>query len=95
MGSMNTGGGQKTRETPQQESAQLPERSGEDTAGPPAMEKHPGADGSAGQAAAANDLALYGLCGLILAAAMLFALLYQRRRKKREPAASPFLTARQ
>ena len=84
MGYMNNGGGQEAREAPQQGQAQMPERgdapAGGAAGGPPERDGAPAAGGT-DSSAARETLLQYGLCGLIFVAAMVFALLYQRRRK--------------
>ena len=86
MGYMNNGGGgEEAREAPQQGQAQMPERgdapAGDAAGGPPERDGAPAAGGT-DSSAAGETLLQYGLCGLIFAAAMVFALLYQRRRRK-------------
>lgn len=86
MGYMNNGGGgEAAREAPQQGQAQMPERgdapAGDAAGGPPDRDGAPAAGGT-DSSAARETLLQYGLCGLIFAAAMVFALLYQRRRRK-------------
>ena len=85
MGYMNNGGGQEAREAPQQGQAQMPERgdapAGDAAGGPPERDGASAAGGT-DSSAAGETLLQYGLCGLIFAAAMVFALLYQRRRRK-------------
>ena len=85
MGYMNNGGGQEAREAPQQGQAQMPERgdapAGDAAGGPPDRDGASAAEGT-DSSAARETLLQYGLCGLIFAAAMVFALLYQRRRRK-------------
>ena len=85
MGYMNNGGGQEAREAPQQGQTQMPERGDAPAGGaagsPPERDGAPAAGGT-DSSAARETLLQYGLCGLIFAAAMVFALLYQRRRRK-------------
>ena len=86
MGYMNNGGGgEEAREAPQQGQAQMPERgdapAGDAAGGPPDRDGASAAEGT-DSSAARETLLQYGLCGLIFAAAMVFALLYQRRRRK-------------
>ena len=86
MGYMNNGGGgEEAREAPQQGQAQMPERgdapAGDAAGGPPDRDGAFAAGGT-DSSAARETLLQYGLCGLIFAAAMVFALLYQRRRRK-------------
>lgn len=86
MGYMNNGGGgEEAREAPQQGQAQMPERgdapAGDAAGGPPERDGASAAEGT-DSSAARETLLQYGLCGLIFAAAMVFALLYQRRRRK-------------
>ena len=85
MGYMNNGGGQEAREAPQQGQTQMPERgdapAGDAAGGPPDRDGASAAEGT-DSSAARETLLQYGLCGLIFAAAMVFALLYQRRRRK-------------
>lgn len=85
MGYMNNGGGQEAREAPQQGQTQMPERgdapAGDAAGGPPDRDGAFAAGGT-DSSAARETLLQYGLCGLIFAAAMVFALLYQRRRRK-------------
>ena len=85
MGYMNNGGGQEAREAPQQGQTQMPERgdapAGDAAGGPPDRDGAFAAGGT-DSSAAGEMLLQYGLCGLIFAAAMVFALLYQRRRRK-------------
>ena len=85
MGYMNNGGGEEAREAPQQGQTQMPERgdapAGDAAGGPPDRDGASAAEGT-DSSAARETLLQYGLCGLIFAAAMVFALLYQRRRRK-------------
>lgn len=86
MGYMNNGGGgEEAREAPQQGQTQMPERgdapAGDAAGGPPDRDGAFAAGGT-DSSAARETLLQYGLCGLIFAAAMVFALLYQRRRRK-------------
>lgn len=86
MGYMNNGGGgEEAREAPQQGQTQMPERgdapAGDAAGGPPDRDGASAAGGT-DSSAAGETLLQYGLCGLIFAAAMVFALLYQRRRRK-------------
>lgn len=86
MGYMNNGGGgEEAREAPQQGQTQMPERgdapAGDAAGGPPDRDGASAAGGT-DSSAARETLLQYGLCGLIFAAAMVFALLYQRRRRK-------------
>ena len=84
MGYMNNGG-QEAREAPQQGQTQMPERgdapAGDAAGGPPDRDGASAAEGT-DSSAARETLLQYGLCGLIFAAAMVFAFLYQRRRRK-------------
>lgn len=84
MGYMNNGG-QEAREAPQQGQTQMPERgdapAGDAAGSPPDRDGASAAEGT-DSSAARETLLQYGLCGLIFAAAMVFALLYQRRRRK-------------
>ena len=72
-------------EAPQQGQTQMPERgdapAGDAAGGPPDRDGASAAGGT-DSSAARETLLQYGLCGLIFAAAMVFALLYQRRRRK-------------
>lgn len=72
-------------EAPQQGQTQMPERgdapAGDAAGGPPDRDGAFAAGGT-DSSAARETLLQYGLCGLIFAAAMVFALLYQRRRRK-------------
>lgn len=86
MGYMNNGGGgEEAREAPQQGQTQMPERgdapAGDAAGGPPDRDGASAAGGT-DSSAAGETLLQYGFCGLIFAAAMVFALLYQRRRRK-------------
>ena len=53
------------------------------SSGRPSMGNFPGSTGSTSSAASAKDLILYGVSLLVFAAAMLFAVLYRRRPRKR------------
>ena len=77
------GAGRDASDNTQQPDAAAQAREEGDSGGRPSMPGFPDTAGSTSQAASADTLSLYALSLLVFAAAMLFALLYRRRPKKR------------
>ena len=78
-----SGGGQDASGNTQQTAEDTQSGGDGNFSGRPSMGNFPGNTGSTSSAASAKDLILYGVSLLVFAAAMLFAVLYRRRPRKR------------
>ncbi len=78
-----SGGGQDASDNTQQTDENAQNGGNSNSGGRPSMGNFPGNTGSTSSAASAKDLILYGVSLLVFAAAMLFAILYRRRPRKR------------
>lgn len=77
------GGSQDASDNTQQTDENAQNGGNGNSSGRPSMGNFPGSTGSTSSAASAKDLILYGVSLLVFAAAMLFAVLYRRRPRKR------------
>ena len=77
------GGNQNASDNTQQTNENAQSGSNGNSGGRPSMGNFPGSTGSTSSAASAKNLILYGVSLLVFAAAMLFAVLYRRRPRKR------------
>ena len=77
------GGSQDASDNTQQTDENAQNGGKGNSGGRPSMASFPGSTGSTSSAASAKDLILYGVSLLVFAAAMLFAVLYRRRPRKR------------
>ena len=77
------GGSQDASDNTQQTDENAQNGGKGNSGGRPSMASFPGSTGSSSSAASAKDLILYGVSLLVFAAAMLFAVLYRRRPRKR------------
>lgn len=77
------GGSQDASDNTQQTDENAQNGGKGNSGGRPSMGSFPGSTGSTSSAASAKDLILYGVSLLVFAAAMLFAVLYRRRPRKR------------
>lgn len=78
-----SGGSQDASDNAQQPNENAQDGGNGNSGGRPSMGNFPGSTGSTSSAASAKDLILYGVSLLAFAIAMLFALLYRRRPRKR------------
>lgn len=78
-----SGGSQDASGNTQQTDENAQNGGNSNSGGRPSMASFPGSTGSTSSAASAKDLILYGVSLLVFAAAMLFAVLYRRRPRKR------------
>ena len=78
-----SGGSQDASDNPQQTDENAQNGGNGNSGGRPSMGSFPGGTRSTSSAASAKDLILYGVSLLVFAAAMLFAVLYRRRPRKR------------
>ena len=78
-----SGGSQDASDNAQQPNENAQDGGNGNSGGRPSMGNFPGSTGSTSSAASAKDLILYGVSLLVFAAAMLFAVLYRRRPRKR------------
>lgn len=77
------GGSQDASDNPQQTDENAQNGGKGNSGGRPSMASFPGSTGSTSSAASAKDLILYGVSLLVFAVAMLFAVLYHRKPRKR------------
>lgn len=77
------GGGQDASDNTQQTDETAQNDSNDNSGSRPSMGSFPGGTGSTSSAASAKNLILYGVSLLVFIAAMLFAVLYRRRPRKR------------
>ena len=78
-----SGGSQDASDNPQQTDKNAQNGGNGNSGGRPSMGNFPGSTGSTSSAASIKNLILYGVSLLVFAAAMLFAVLYRRRPRKR------------
>lgn len=83
VSSQFAGGSQDASDNTQQTDENAQNGGKGNSGGRPSMASFPGSTGSTSSAASAKDLILYGVSLLVFAAAMLFAVLYRRRPRKR------------
>ena len=77
------GGGQDASDNPQQTDENAQNGGNGNSGGRPSMGNFPGSTGSTSSAASIKNLILYGVSLLVFAVAMLFAVLYHRKPRKR------------